>query len=40
VPKTEAVSSRGYYFCTDECVRQFLMDHSRKVAKAENDSSS
>jgi hypothetical protein len=33
VPRSEIVSSRGHYFCGEECIRQFLMQHNQDDLK-------
>jgi YHS domain-containing protein len=40
VPKTEAVLSRGYYFCQEECARRFVMHRNQEVSKVDNNGSS
>jgi uncharacterized protein len=40
VPKSEAVFSRGYYFCQEQCARLFVMRHNQEVSKADNNGSS
>jgi YHS domain-containing protein len=40
VPKSEAVFSRGYYFCREECARLFVMRHNQEVSKVDNNGSS
>lgn len=40
LPKTEAVSSHGYYFCQEECARRFVMLRNQEVSKVDNNGSS